>query len=750
MTRPVTKSRRATAGVADTRRQAKADAALDELVRTRDELRAEAREKLGVVGSANTEKFRVLVKRHGLSYYPVIALGLLYASDQLQGYAFVVLAPDISRALGIGIGAIAAARAAYALAFALAPLPIAWLAQHRTHRALICIVTGAVWSVMTLYTGFITSLLGLVLILIFDGLSTGSVTALHSPLIMDSYHPEARVRALSVYSSFYSFGQVVAPLLIAFCAGALGLTWRGVFLAMGLTSLLVTAGATGLRDPGYGRWDTERLRAAVREKHGEAGEAISETDVQLGFWEICRRMWLVPTNRRLYAGATILGILVVPYYTFLSFFLERRWGLDATHRSLFFAFYSAIGIVGLVIYGPRGERQFRSNPARFLQTAGAILASAVGFVAIGGLMPVFAGVVVAFGIAGALLGIAPVAFYMSLMSVVPAQMRAHAQALGAICIAAGSLVGTVFLAGIDRRYGIAGSMASLAIPGLIGGYVLSTAGRFVNADLDRMIDEVIEQEEVHRIVDHGGHLPMLACRGIDFSYGKLQVLYGVDFSVDDGEMVALLGVNGAGKSTLLKAISGIGLPTGGSVRYRGQDITYLDAERRLRLGITQIPRGRAVFGPMNVVENMRTFGFAVRRDGKAVDEAIERSFAAFPRLYERRSSLASTLSGGEQQMLGLSKALILRPRLLLIDELSLGLAPVIVGQLLDMVREINADGTAVVLVEQSVNIALNLADHAYFMEKGEMRFDGRSADLLARDDLLRAVFLRGAAAGAGR
>jgi ABC-type branched-subunit amino acid transport system ATPase component len=293
-------------------------------------------------------------------------------------------------------------------------------------------------------------------------------------------------------------------------------------------------------------------------------------------------------------------------------------------------------------------------------------------------------------------------------------------------------------------------MASLAIPGLIGGYVLATAGRFVNADLDRMIDDVIEAEEVRRIVDSGGHLPMLACRGINFAYGKLQVLYDVDFSVDDGEMVALLGVNGAGKSTLLKAISGIGLPTSGSVRYRGHDITYLDAERRLRLGITQIPGGRAVFGPMNVVENMRTFGFASGRDRKSLDEAIERSFAAFPRLYERRSSLAATLSGGEQQMLGLSKALILRPRLLLIDELSLGLAPVIVGQLLDMVREINADGTAVVLVEQSVNIALNLAEHAYFMEKGEMRFDGRSDDLLARDDLLRAVFLQGAGAGSGR
>jgi ABC-type branched-subunit amino acid transport system ATPase component len=126
-----------------------------------------------------------------------------------------------------------------------------------------------------------------------------------------------------------------------------------------------------------------------------------------------------------------------------------------------------------------------------------------------------------------------------------------------------------------------------------------------------------------------------------------------------------------------------------------------------------------------------------------VDEAIERCYEAFPRLAERTTQNASTLSGGEQQMLGLSRALVLRPRLLLIDELSLGLAPVVVGPLLEMVRRINADGTSVVLVEQSVNIALNLVDHAYFMEKGEIRFDGSSATLLGRDDLLRAVFLEG-------
>jgi ABC-type branched-subunit amino acid transport system ATPase component len=287
-------------------------------------------------------------------------------------------------------------------------------------------------------------------------------------------------------------------------------------------------------------------------------------------------------------------------------------------------------------------------------------------------------------------------------------------------------------------------MVALVIPGVIGSLLLASAGRFVGQDLDRMIDEVIEDEEIRRITSAGGHLPMLACRNIDFSYGQLQVLFDCNFTVDDGEMVALLGVNGAGKSTLLKVISGIGLPSRGSTRFRGTDITFLDAERRLRLGITQIPGGRAVFGPMTVVENLRSFGYTLGRDTKTLDEAIDRCFDAFPRLAERRNQHASTLSGGEQQMLGLSKGLILRPQLLLIDELSLGLAPVIVGQLLEMVRQINADGTAVVLVEQSVNIALNLVDHAYFMEKGEIRFDGPAQQLLERDDLLRAVFLEGA------
>src|SRR5207302_7314399 len=168
----------------------------------------------------------------------------------------------------------------------------------------------------------------------------------------------------------------------------------------------------------------------------------------------------------------------------------------------------------------------------------------------------------------------------------------------------------------------------------------ASAGKLIVPDLDRMIDEVLEDEEIARIKLAGGHLPMLACRGIDFSYGQLQVLFDVGFTVDDGEMVALLGVNGAGKSTLLKVISGIGLPSRGSVRFRGTDITFLDAERRLRLGITQIPGGRAVFGPMTVVENLRSFAYTLGRDAKSVDAAIDRCFDAFPRLAERRNQNA--------------------------------------------------------------------------------------------------------------
>jgi len=721
------------------------DAALDEVLATREELRDEARVTLGVSGDTNTGKLRRELKKHDTSVYPLFALGILTITDAFQGYAFTVLAPDIARSLGIGFGAITAVAAIKGVAVAVSPLPMAWLSQRKARRALLCIVTAIGWAVLTLYTGLVTSMIGLMLILVADGLSTGSVAALHAPLLMDAYHPNTRVRVISVYTAINRAGEVISPLLVALLTGVFDLTWRGVFIALGVIATVSTLGALGLKDPGFGRWDTQQLRQAVHDKHGDTGQLDPE-EVALGFWEICRRLLLIPTVRRLLSGFAVIGLLAAPLGVFLAFFLESRWELDDSQRAIFLAYQAAVSVVALAVYGNRGERLFRENPSRILTTTGGALAVAILAIGVGGLVPNFTAMVIAFGVSAAALGIIGPALIIGIMSVIPATMRPHAGGLFGIFTAIGTVAGALLLGSVQSEYGSVGSIVCFVFIGGIGAWTIAGAGRFINDDLDRMIDEVLEDEEIKRIEESGTKLPMLSCRGVDFSYGQLQVLFDVDFTVDEGEMVALLGVNGAGKSTLLKVVSGIGLPSKGSVRFRGQEITYLDAERRVNLGITQIPGGKAVFGPMTVVENLRSYGYTAPGGRRQLEAKIDHCLDVFPRLAERRSSLAAQLSGGEQQMLALSKALILQPKLLVIDELSLGLAPVIVGQLLEMVKDINAAGTAVVLVEQSVNIALNLVDHAYFMEKGQMKFDGAADELLARDDLLRAVFLAGSAA----
>jgi ABC-type branched-subunit amino acid transport system ATPase component len=718
---------------------------LEDVEQTREQLRDEARRQLGVTGTdEKTPPLRESLARHNVGTYPLAVLGTLLVVDTLHAYGFTVLAPEISRSLGVGKGAIAGVLAFKTLALSLAPLPIAALVQRKPRRALLSVLTGMIWSAASVLTAFVLNVWSLLGVLAIDGLTSGSVGALHSPLLLDSYPPEARVRALTYYGAAGQTANIFSPLAVALLAGAMNFTWRGVFLILGVVSLAATFVGLRLRDPGFGRFDTKKIRETVHELHHDDA-AISDDDVSLGFFEIVRRLLVIPTVRRLLMSYAVLGILLIPFQTFLFFFLEERWGLGPGGRGLVFAVFATASVTALALFGKRGEALFRRNPGRVVEVAGVILLLAVVLICLAALSPVFGLMIVLMSAAFALLAIITPSLDVAILSVIPSHMRPHTAALTGIFNAGvGGLIGALFLSGIDRRFGIGGSIVSLLVPGVVGALILRSAGKLVPQDLDRMIDEVLEEEEINRINSSGGRLPMLACRHVDFSYGQLQVLFGVDFTVDDGEMVALLGVNGAGKSTLLKVISGIGLPSTGSVRYRGADITFLDAERRVRLGITQVPGGRAVFGPMSVVENLRSFGYTLGRDRRGLDTAIDSCFEAFPRLAERRNQLASTLSGGEQQMLGLSKALILQPRLLLIDELSLGLAPVIVGQLLEMVRHINEQGTAVVLVEQSVNIALGLVGHAYFMEKGEIRFDGPSRELLARDDLLRAVFLEGA------
>ena len=233
---------------------------------------------------------------------------------------------------------------------------------------------------------------------------------------------------------------------------------------------------------------------------------------------------------------------------------------------------------------------------------------------------------------------------------------------------------------------------------------------------------------------------LLEVRGLDFAYGQLQVLFGVDLEVRRGEALALVGTNGAGKSTVLRAVAGLQRPSAGEVRFVGHDITGMPAEKLVAEGLVLIPGGKAVFTDMTVEENLEIQSLPIRGQSELLAERRDVVFSTFPNLRQRLGTQAGKLSGGEQQQLALAKALLLDPALLCIDELSLGLAPVVVGELSEVVERLTTAGVTLLIVEQSLNIAAQLCDRAVFLEKGEVRFEGSPRELLEQDDIARAVF----------
>jgi branched-chain amino acid transport system ATP-binding protein len=235
--------------------------------------------------------------------------------------------------------------------------------------------------------------------------------------------------------------------------------------------------------------------------------------------------------------------------------------------------------------------------------------------------------------------------------------------------------------------------------------------------------------------------PLLACEGLEVAYGPVQVLFGVDLTIEQGEVVALLGTNGAGKSTLLRAITGLTPSRRGRVAFNGEDITKRDPAAIAKSGVTLMPGGRAVFPGLTVRENLKMAGWLLRDHPEETEAANASALELFPVLSDRIEQKAGLLSGGEQQMLALAQVLLGKPQLLLIDELSLGLAPIVVGELLRVVTSLKEQGMTIVIVEQSVNVALELAERAVFMEKGEVRFEGPAEGLVERGDLLRSVFI---------
>jgi ABC-type branched-subunit amino acid transport system ATPase component len=699
--------------------------------------RAAVRASLGTTGRHEFVPLRDALAA-GAGAPVLLAAGCLLTGPWMLALLPTVVSGDVSRSTGTTFGPTGLAAVVGA---GLALLALASMLRRGTSRRLIALGSSAAAAATLLAVavsrqppGLAPMLAGALLVLAHGAVSSA---------VCDLYPPAARVRALATVTAVGVAGAASVPLLIALGNGA-GLTWRGSTLVLAGLAGLCAIGGTTVPEAPLGALDEAPARDSLRARTGEEGQ--DEAPAPAPVSQMLRMLVAPPSVRPVLALAGAAGLLLGPLPEAIRLVQRDRWVVVATARPLFVAAVLALG-VGAVLLSPRLEVAWRAAPARLLHqvTWGLVLGGVA--LAAGAVMPhpflALAPLAVGAGACTcALLGA-----LASTSRTGPADLRPLVAGAAGLALTIGAVGGDLVLGAFASRFGTAWGLVALG--SLLLGYaaVGVRAVGLVAVDAEAAVDRVLDAERLASARRRGLHVPLLECRGIDFSYGQLQVLFDVSFTVDTGEMVALLGTNGAGKSTLLRVISGLGTPSRGSVALAGRDITYLSSEARVGAGITQVPGGKAVFGSLSVVDNLRAYGYSLGRDTARVDAGIEETFEAFPRLAERRNQLAATLSGGEQQMLALGKSLILEPRLLLIDELSLGLAPKIVGELLQMVERINRAGTAIVLVEQSVNIALSLVDHAYFMEKGQVRFDGKASSLLERPDLLRSVFLAEARAG---
>lgn len=230
---------------------------------------------------------------------------------------------------------------------------------------------------------------------------------------------------------------------------------------------------------------------------------------------------------------------------------------------------------------------------------------------------------------------------------------------------------------------------------------------------------------------------MLSVNNLEVYYGVINAIKGISFEVKDGEIVTLIGANGAGKTTILQTLSGLVKPKSGTIQYDGEDLTKVEPHDIIKRGIAHVPEGRRIFPNMTVEDNLELGGY-ILKDKSQIKEGLQKAYSMFPRLEERKKQLAGTLSGGEQQMLAIGRALMTNPKIVLMDEPSMGLAPILVKEIFNIIKRINDEGTTVLLVEQNANMALSIADRAYVLETGKIVSQGSASELLENDDIKKA------------
>jgi branched-chain amino acid transport system ATP-binding protein len=551
----------------------------------------------------------------------------------------------------------------------------------------------------------------------------------------DYFVPEERARVFNVIAALGKLGGLLSIPIVAVMVTVYG--WRLAVMTLAIPGALVGIGSFFLREPVRGLAD--------RQSMGLSEEEVATTVKPPAIGAALRTAWAVRTVRRQAFANLATGCALGPVSLVLTIYAAQRFQLSPFQRSMIAEGQLLLSIPLLLASGPLVDRIMAVRPARAVIAQGsAAMFGAFCVVAIPYSPNVAFFVVLTLLNAAVSALLAPAGFILTGL-LIPPSIRGIGMQINTPFTLVGLLLSPALIKLSSSND--PGHALTLFGPVLLLGAILtfSSAG---TVDRDMRAARAAVLAEVHsRESKLAGISKMLVCRDVDVAYDGVQVLFGVDFDMDEGETVALLGTNGAGKSTLLRAIAGLQPASNGAIYLDGTDITYAAAHQNARDGIVMMPGGHAVFPSLTIEENLRTAAWMYRKDEAYVAERLELVLGFFPQLRDKLGQTAGTLSGGEQQMVAMSQAFLMRPRLLLIDELSLGLAPAVVDLLLSILREIRSHGTTIVLVEQSLNVALTIADRAVFMEKGEILYDGDTEGLLARPDLVRAVFMGSVATG---
>lgn len=666
-------------------------------------------------------------------WYPLAILFGLTMVDEVDRSAYTLLLPEIRDSFHLSNTGILSVVAVAGAAALLLTVPIAQWADH-SNRVRIALLGALVFAAFSFGTGLVFAVW--LLVTVRSGVAIGQAVVFptHNSLLADYYPIDARPRVYALHRAGNTLGIVVGLLLAAALGTAFG--WRAPFLVLAVPTVLLVVAGLRLKDPGRGHFEREAA---------EVGAGASADEPPPSYAEAVRMVWTIKSLRRIFAALPFLAASLIGFASLASLQYQQTFHLSEYHRAIAQVPVQFVELAGVLLGARFTAQAFTRGASQIFQVlAIASVAASVLAAAFAGAPNVYWAVAAQALIAGCLVIVGP-GVLASLSLAIPPRARSIGFSIGALWVLPGLLVLPV-VGWIGDSWGFRWGMLALTPVFLIGGLVIASVGSVIEDDIEQVWTGTATRAQMLQ-ERAAGRLPLLSVRALQVSYGDVQVLFGVDLDVDEGEIIALLGTNGAGKSTLLKAICGVAPAHRGAVVFDGRDITHAPPEEIAPKGIAQVPGGQGVFPSLTVDDNLRAAGWMVRGDHRERQRRVEAALDLFPILRQRLEDPAADLSGGQQQMLALAMAFLSKPKLLLIDELSLGLAPVVVEQLLDVVRTLREQGTTIVLVEQSVNVALTIADTAYFMEKGEIRFHGPTSELLDRPDVLRSVFLQGAAAG---